>query len=112
MKKKRRFKFWKVSAWLTGLNIFFAAMILILVYWVKLPNMTMNLPKVFNTGRFLLRMLASTIYQCLFYYFALNSFYKHIARRDRWPKYVLTALVYLAVCFVFSVLYDSTVRAE
>ncbi len=43
MEKKNRFSFWKVSAWLIGINLFIIGFVLILVYYVKVPNQTKDM---------------------------------------------------------------------
>lgn len=102
--KKRRFSFWKVSLWLIIINVFFGAMAVILIYYVKLPNVNAKQIALFSLSHWLFRTSVSVVFQCFYYYFALNSFYRLIARRARWTRYVVVSLFYVLLTFAFVML--------
>jgi two-component system, LytTR family, sensor kinase len=112
MEKKNRFSFWKVSAWLIGLNLFIIGLVLIVVYYVKLPNQPKSLAPTFNTPHFLLRMVVAVVFQCTFYYFALNTFYRLMRRKVGWPAYLGYALLFVLMRFVYSIINDLTIKKE
>jgi two-component system, LytTR family, sensor kinase len=112
MEKKNRFSFWNVSAWLTGINIFIIGLVLIIVYYVKMPNQPVGMYAAFNTRSYLVRAVFSLIFQCIFYYFALNTFYRLMRRRTGWPPYLGYSLLFVLVCFGYSMLNDLTLKKE
>lgn len=97
--------------WLTGINLFWFIMALILIKYVKMPSPTWN-PDSFSTLRFLARMVVSLVFQCAFYYFAMNRYYKLIAAKASWEKYALASLVLFLVCITYNALNDLTVQKE
>ncbi len=106
MQKKNRFSFWKTSLCLIGINTFFVAVMLLVVYYVKMPNQQTNLAVLFHTREYLLGTTIGMAFQCVFYYFSLNSFYRLMARQAPWQRYVLIALIFALVCLLYSFLYD------
>jgi two-component system LytT family sensor kinase len=112
MEKKNRFSFWKVSAWLTGLNLFIIGLLLILVYYVKIPNQQKDLYAAFSIHNFFLRMVSSLAFQCIFYYFALNTFYRLMRRKAALPAYLAWFLLFVLSCFVYSMFNDLTIKKE
>lgn len=112
MEKKNRFSFWRVSAWLSGINLFIIGTVLILVYYVKLPSQPKGLAESFNSSGFLVRMAFSLVFQCIFYYFALNTYYRLMRRRAGWLPYLGCSLLFVLVCFVYSMLNDLTLKKE
>jgi len=112
MEKKNRFSFWKVSAWLIGVNVVIVGLALILVYYVKIPNQTKDMYAAFSTRSFLIRGGFSLVFQCIFYYFALNTFYRLMRRRAGWLPYLGYALLYVLACFVYSMINDLTIKKE
>ena len=56
MQKRNRFSFWRVGAWLIGINLFIIGFVLVIVYFVKMPNQPKYLGDSFHSSRFLLRM--------------------------------------------------------
>jgi two-component system, LytTR family, sensor kinase len=112
MEKKNRFSFWRVGAWLTGINLLIMGLALIFVYFVKLPNQSKSLADSFNSSGFLGRMVFSLIFQCIFYYFALNIFYRLMRRRAGWLSYLAYSLLFVLVCFAYSMLNDLTIKKE
>jgi two-component system LytT family sensor kinase len=112
MEKKNRFSFWRVSAWMSGINLVIIGVVLILVYYVKLPNQPKSLADSFNSSGFLVRMVFSLVFQCVFYYFALNIFYRLMRRRAGWLTYLGHSLLFVLVCFAYSMLNDLTIKKE
>lgn len=111
MQKKNRFSFWKISLWLTGINLFWFIMALVLIKYVKMPNQAWD-PNTFSTPRFLIRMAVSLVFQCVFYYFAMNRYYRLIAAKASWEKYAIASVVFFTVCVTYNALNDLTVRKE
>jgi two-component system LytT family sensor kinase len=112
MEKKNRFSFWKVSAWLIGINLFIIGFVLILVYYVKMPNQTKDMYAAFSAPRYLIRVAFSAVFQCIFYYFALNTFYRLMRRRAGWLPYLGYSLLFVLACFAYSMLNDLTIKKE
>ncbi len=112
MKKKNRFSFWKTSLWLIGINAFFVVLMLILVYYVKLPGQQINMGIIFHTSTYLFQTAVSVCFQCVFYYFALNSYYRIISRRARWPQYVLNSLLMLLIWFSYYLFNHLVIKKE
>lgn len=112
MEKKNRLSFWRVSAWLLGINIFFTGLVLIVIYYVKLPNQPRNMYAAFHLHSFLVRMGLSLVFQCVFYFFALNTFYRLMRRHAPWPPYIGYSLVFVLGCFVYSLINDLTIKKE
>jgi sensor histidine kinase YesM len=102
--KKRRFSFWRVTLWTTIINVFFGAVVVILIYYVKLPNVSAQQIAIFSLSHYIYRCVVSLVFQCFYFYFALNSFYRLIARRARWPRYVPVSVFYILVTFAFCML--------
>ena len=111
MPKNQRFSFGKVALWMTLINVFFAILMLILVFYVKLPYQSVDRDHL-DLTRFGIRMGASALFQCLFYYFALNRYYRLMREKAAWKKYVLWSGLYFLVCSVYTFLNDLTVRQE
>jgi two-component system, LytTR family, sensor kinase len=112
MEKKNRFSFWKVSAWLSAINLFIIGFVLILVYYVKIPNQPRNMYAAFSMPSYLIRTVFSVAFQCVFYYFALNTFYRLMRRRAGWLPYLGYSLLFVLGCFAYSLLNDLTIRKE
>jgi sensor histidine kinase YesM len=112
MEKENRFSFWRVSAWLIGINLFIIGTVLLVVYFVKIPNQPKYLGDSFHSSFFLLRMGFSLVFQCIFYYFALNTFYRLMRRQATWPPYVGNSLLLVLACFFYSMLNDLTIKKE
>jgi two-component system, LytTR family, sensor kinase len=112
MEKKNRFSFWKVSAWLIGVNVVIVGLALILVFYVKIPNQTKGMYAAFSTRSYLIRGGFSLVFQCIFYYFALNTFYRLMRRRAGWLPYLGYSLLFVLSCFAYSLLNDLTIKKE
>jgi two-component system, LytTR family, sensor kinase len=112
MEKKNRFSFWRVSAWLSGINLFIVGLALIIVYYVKIPNQPKSMYATFNTHSYLVRMIFSLVFQCIFYYFALNTFYRLMRRGTAWPPYLGYSFLFVLTCFAYSMLNDLTLKKE
>src|SRR6185437_7634929 len=100
--KKRRFSFWKVALWVTIVNLFFVILTVVIIYYVKLPNISAHQLALFSLTRYLVHAAVSIVFQCFYYYFALNSFYRLVSRKARWHRYLLVSLVYILLTFVFA----------
>ncbi|HEV9036727.1 MAG TPA: histidine kinase [Puia sp.] len=111
MKKKNRFSFWKISLWLAGINLFWLILALVMIKYVKFPYQTWN-PQSFNTPFFLLRMGVSLVFQCFYYYFALNWYYRLIARRASLKRFALASLLLFIACITYAGLNDLTIQKE
>mgnify|MGYP001100479223 FL=1 len=106
MNKKYRYSFWKVCFWVTLINVILGLM-LTMVYFVKIPQQSWN-PRTFPLGRFLLRGAVSLVFQCIFDYYALNHYYRVMAKKGGWPSYLLVTLVLLGATFVYYFVNDIT----
>jgi hypothetical protein len=111
MDKKNRYSFLKVCFWVTVINVVFLVLMLTLIYYVKLPYQSWD-PKAFNLGRFLIRGGISLAFQCLFDYFALNQYYRVMARKEGWVPYLLVTLALMGASFLYYFINDVTMRRE
>ena len=111
MKKKNRFSFWKIALWLTLINAFFAGLLLIMIYYVKLPYQNIDKSK-FRPDWYCLNIGISLVFQCLFYYFALNRYYRLMAQRAGWKRYLLASLVFFLACSGFTLINDLFIQKE
>jgi two-component system LytT family sensor kinase len=111
MDKKYRYSFKKVCFWVTLINVVLLGIMLTLIYYVKMPYQTYNV-KDFYLGRFLLRGAVSLVFQCLFDYFALNAYYRVMAKKAGWRGYMLVSLVLVGSSFIYYFLNDLTIRKE
>src|SRR5580704_6628390 len=107
MHKKNRYSFWKVCLWLLLINIVFAVITLVVLFNVRMPYQTLNMQQ-FSVPRYLVRLAVSTAWQMVFYYFALNWYYRLLARKASWTKFLLPTLALIAACFIFFFLYYLT----
>ena len=113
MKKKNRFLFWKTSLWVIGVTAFFMAIMLIMVYYVKLSGQKINdVSHIFNTPAYMLQTAASTIFLCLFFYISLNSYYRIISRHAPWQRYALNSLLMILICFFYYLFKDQVLKME
>ncbi len=108
MDKKNRFSFWKVCFWVTLINVVLLGFMLTIIYFVKLPAPQAWDPKTFPLGRFLLRGGISLVFQCIFDYYALNQYYRVMARKGGWPGFLLVTLVLLGATFAYYLISDLT----
>src|ERR1700744_2949428 len=104
-KRKRRYSFWKILLWIALLNLAFAALTLVILFYVKLPYQAYNV-KAFNFPRYCWRVLGSIICQTLIYYFALNWYYRLLSCGAGWKRYVVPCLCLLVATFIFYGIYD------
>lgn len=111
MEKKRRYSFKKVFIWVMAINVFFALLALAMIYWVKQPYQTINM-QTFSISRYLWRALVSAVFQVIFNYFSLNSFYRLLTRNANWRQYILPVLKLLSGCLVYYFAYDLTVSKD
>jgi two-component system LytT family sensor kinase len=108
---KYRYSLKKVSLWVLVINTLLGAMSLAVLFYVKQPYQTLDM-RTFSIPRFIARQLAGAVFQIFFYYLALNWYYRLLARKASWKKYLPLVLVLTACCFVFYFLYDVTTRKE
>lgn len=111
MDKKYRYSFWKVCFWVTLINVVGMGLMLTLIYFVKLPPQQAWNTHTFPLGRFLLRGGISLVFQCIFDYFALNYYYRVMARKDGWLSWLLVTLALLAASFVYYFVNDLTLTS-
>lgn len=111
MNKKYRYSFKKVCLWVTIINVVTLGLMLTLIYYVKVPYQSWN-PNEFNLSRFLFRGGVSLVFQCLFDYYALNAYYKVMAKKDGWVPYLLVTLALIGASFVYYFLNDLTIKKE
>jgi LytS/YehU family sensor histidine kinase len=76
-----------------------------------MPYATLDL-RAFSVPRFIARVALSTVWQMLFYYFALNWYYRLLARKTSWKNYLLPTLTLIGACFIYYFLYDVTTKKE
>jgi len=111
MDKKNRYSFWKVCFWVTLINVVTFGLLLTMVYFVKVPQQSWD-PHTFPLGRFLLRCGVSLVFQCIFDYYALNHYYRLMAKKSGWPSYLLVTLVLLGVAFAYYFINDITLTRK
>ena len=92
---------------MTLINVVFLGLALTMVYFVKVPQQTWN-PRTFPLDRFLLRGGISLVFQCIFDYFALNRYYRVMAKKAGWPSYLLVTMALIGVSFVYYIVNDLT----
>ena len=107
----RRYSFARVSLWVTIINVIFLGVGLVAIYFVKLPNQTYDM-KVFSIGRYGIRALFSVSFQCVFYYYALNAYYRLLVEKKDWTSWLGWSLVLMLAIFAYSVIYDWTIKKE
>lgn len=98
--------------WVIGVTAFFVVLTLIMVFYVKLPGQKINVARVLNGSTYTLQTAVSTTFLCLFYYISLNSYYRIISRHAPWPRYVLTSLLMMLICFSYNVFNDLFIKME
>ena len=111
MEKKFRYSFWRVCFWMVLLNIIGTGFFLAMLFYVKAPYQALNL-QTFSVPRHLIRVAVSTAYQVVFYYVALNWYYRLLARSASWKKYLLPTLALMIICLIYYFLYDFTIKKE
>ena len=111
MNKKIRYPFKKVCFWLLLLNVFFAVITLVILFNVRVPYQSLDMRE-FSVSRYLIRIGVSAVFQIVFYYFALNRYYRLLARKASWKEYLLPTLALMAGCFIYYFLYDVTTKKE
>lgn len=109
MKKKNRYSFRKVALWVVLINVAAICFSLVVLFLVKTPYQADTL-KLFSAPHYALTSGLSIIFQIIFYYFALNRFYRLLAAKSHWKKYGLPILAMVGGCFVYFFLSDWTVR--
>jgi two-component system LytT family sensor kinase len=108
---KYRYSFKKVCLWVLAINTLIAGLALAIIFNVKQPYQTLNL-RTFSIPLFIVRQIAGTVYQILFYYLSLNWYYRLLARKASWKEYLLPVTVLISCCFAFYFLYDLTTKKE
>jgi len=111
MNKKYRYSFKKVCLWVTVINVVVLGLMLTMIYYVKVPYQNWN-PNEFNLSRYLFRGAVSLIFQCLFDFYALNEYYKVMAKKGAWPAYLLVTLALVGASFLYYFLNDLTIKKE
>ena len=111
MERKRRYSFKKVFIWVAIINGVFMGIALAMIYYVKQPYQAINM-QAFSLTRFLIRALVSLAFQCVFDYFALNWFYRLLARKASLKQYLLPTLALMGGCFLYYFLNDVTTGKE
>lgn len=108
---KRRYSLKTVAIWVIALNGILGGLGLVLIYYVKTPYQTLNLPA-FHLSRWIWRILFGMVVQTIVYFFALNTYYRLLTKRARWQKYLLPSTALLALCVVFYILNDLTIERQ
>jgi two-component system LytT family sensor kinase len=111
MEKKYRFSFKKVSIWVLAINTLLGVLALAFLFYVKQPYQTLDM-RTFSIPRFIARQMAGAVFQIFFYYLSLNWYYRLLAGKASWTKYLLPVLVFTACSFAFYFLYDVTTKKE
>jgi len=111
MHKKYRYSFGKVSFWVVVLNIIMTAIGLAIIFYVRQPYQPLDM-HAFSVPRHLMRVAVSTAYQVVFYYVALNWYYRLLARSASWRRYILPTLALMVICLIYYFLYDITIKKE
>jgi len=111
MEKKNRYSLVKVCLWVTLINAALLGLMLTLIYYVKVPYQNWD-PHEFKLARFLLRATVSLVFQCLFDYFALNRYYRAMAKKADWSSYLVISLALVAASFAYYFLNDVTMKGE
>ena len=99
MERKYRYSLKKVSLWVLVINTLLGAMALAVLFYVKQPYQTLDM-RTFSIPRFIGRQFAGAVFQIFFYYLALNWYYRLLARKASWKKYLPLVLVLTVCCFV------------
>jgi sensor histidine kinase YesM len=108
---KKRYSILKVSLWVTIINVVILGVGLMALYFVKIPNAAYDM-KVFSIGRYSLRGALSIVWLSIFYYFALNIYYRLAVDKKGWTRWLGWTFVLLLASFVYSVIYDLTIKKE
>jgi two-component system, LytTR family, sensor kinase len=111
MDKKYRYSFWKVCFWVVLLNTILGVFILSMLYYVRNPYQTVDI-HTFSIPRFIGRMAVGTAFEVVFYYIALNWYYRLLSRSASWKSYLLPVLVISACYIVYYYLCDITTKKE
>jgi len=107
MNKKIRYPFKKVALWVVIINLTLTGFSLAVIFLVKTPYQADTL-KLFSLRHYFLSSTVSVIFQIIFDYFALNRYYRLLAAKSAWKKYLLPTLALLGVCFVYYFVGDVT----
>src|ERR1700722_19405644 len=104
MNKKIRYPFKKVALWVVIINLAITGFSLTVIFLVKTPYQADTL-KLFSVRHFFLASTVSLIFQIIFDYFALNRYYRLLAAKSAWKKYILPPLLLFAggiICYLIS----------
>ena len=111
--KNVRFPLKKVFFWVLLVNVILFGITLLVLFYVKVPNRSPNpYIKEFNIPRHALRTGYAIVFYTVYFYFALNGYYKLIRQQRKTEAYILWSLLVLLFSFVYYWLYDMAVKNE
>ncbi|HTI09601.1 MAG TPA: histidine kinase [Puia sp.] len=109
--KRRRFSLKKVFGWVTLVNIVAQGLVLVIFFFVRIPNQDQHVHlRGFYNLSYYIRVVYSILFQTVFYYFALNGYYKLMRERKRTRTYFWWSLLLLVGSFIHYQLYDMLVQ--
>jgi two-component system LytT family sensor kinase len=111
MNKKNRYSFLKVCLWVIAINVVLLGLGLVMIYYVKNPYQNFDIAR-FNLARFAFRGVVSIVFQCVLDYFALNVYYRLVAKKAAWPSYLLWTFIFFIATVAYCGLNDLLIKKE
>lgn len=111
--RNARFPLKRVFFWVLLVNVILFGITLLVLFYVKVPHQNQNIYlKEFNIPRHALRTGYAILFYTVFFYFALNGYYKLIREKRKTAAYLLWSLLLLLGSMIYYWIYDLAVKNE